>query len=262
MAAADMFEESQQKILKLSKEKPSLRNLLATRLEQLAEKFSELEVAELSAQEGSFEFSSVERIKQGFVKFKTEKFLKQPGLFNQLKKGQSPKFMVFACSDSRVCPTTILGFEPGEAFVVRNVANKIPPWDKSGYPGSSAALLHLKVSNILVIGHSRCGGIHALISHGVNGKPWSDFIESWIRIGEPACARTLATIADADIGKQCTHCEKESVNLSLTNLLTFPWVRDEVRDGKVSLHGAHYDFLEGSLELWTVDLKVSSITTL
>ncbi|KAJ7545558.1 hypothetical protein O6H91_08G000500 [Diphasiastrum complanatum] len=229
MAAADLFEESQQKILKLSKEKPSLRNLLATRLEQLAEEFSELEVAELSAQEGSFEFSPVERIKQGFLKFKTEKFLKRPELFNQLKKGQSPKFMVFACPDSRVCPTTILGFEPGEAFVVRNVANMIPPWDKSGYPGSSAALeygvLHLKVSNILVIGHSRCGGIHALISHG------------------------------------CTHCEKESVNLSLTNLLTFPWVRDEVRDGKVSLRGAHYDFLEGSLELWTVDLKASSITT-
>ncbi|KAJ7545573.1 hypothetical protein O6H91_08G001500 [Diphasiastrum complanatum] len=253
MAAADMFEESQQKILKLSKEKPSIRNLLATRLEQLAEEFSELEVAELSAQEGSFEFSPVERIKQGFLKFKTEKFLKQPELFNQLKKGQSPKFMVFACSDSRVCPTTILGFEPGEAFVVRNVANMIPPWDKSGYPGSSAALeygvLHLKVSNILVIGHSRCGGIHALISHGFNGKPWS------YRIA------TSATIADTDIGKQCTHCEKESVNLSLTNLLTFPWVRDEVRDGKVSLHGAHYDFLEGSLELWTVELKVSSITT-
>ncbi|KAJ7545559.1 hypothetical protein O6H91_08G000600 [Diphasiastrum complanatum] len=199
MAAADMFEESQQKILKLSKEKPSLRNLLATRLEQLAEEFSELEVAELFAQEGSFEFSPVERIKQGFLKFKTEKFLKQPELFNQLKKGQSPKFMVFACSDSRVCPTTILGFEPGEAFVVRNVANMIPR-DKSGYPGSSAALeygvLHLKVSNILVIGHSRCGGIHALISHGVNGKPW----------------------------------------------------RDAVKDEKVSLHGAHYDFLEGSLE--------------
>ncbi|KAJ7545556.1 hypothetical protein O6H91_08G000300 [Diphasiastrum complanatum] len=236
MAAADLFEESQQKILKLSKEKPSLRNLLATRLEQLAEEFSELEVAELSAQEGSFEFSPVERIKQGFLKFKTEKFLKRPELFNQLKKGQSPKFMVFACPDSRVCPTTILGFEPGEAFVVRNVASMIPPWYKSGYPGSSAALeygvLHLKVSNILVIGHSRCGGIHALISHGVNGKPWRN-----------GCNM------------------QESVNLSLTNLLTFPWVRDEVRDGKVSLRGAHYDFLEGSLELWTVDLKASSITT-
>ncbi|KAJ7545560.1 hypothetical protein O6H91_08G000700 [Diphasiastrum complanatum] len=214
----------------MRREKPGLRNLLETRLEQLAEEFSELEVAELSTQEGSFEFSPVERIKQGFLKFKT-KIL--PKLFNQLKKGQSSKFMVFACSDSRVCPTTILGFEPGEAFVIRNVANMIPPWDKSGYLGSSAALeygvLHLKVSymsNILVIGHSRCGGIHALISHGVNGKPWSDFIESWIRISELP----------------------ESVNLSLTNLLTFPWVRDAVKDGKVSLHGAHYDFLEGSLE--------------
>ncbi|KAJ7545562.1 hypothetical protein O6H91_08G000900 [Diphasiastrum complanatum] len=224
----------------MRREKPSLRNLLATRLEQLAEEFSEFEVTELSAQEGSFEFSPVERIKQGFLKFKTEKFLKQPELFNQLKKGQSPKFMVFACSDSRVCPTTILGFEPGEAFVVRNVANMIPR-DKSGYPGSSAALeygvLHLKmsysdVSNILVIGHSRCGGIHALISHGVNGKPW----------------RTGCTM-------------QESVNLSLTNLLTFSWVRDAVKDEKVSLHGAHYDFLEGSLEQWTVELKVSSITT-
>ncbi|KAJ7545561.1 hypothetical protein O6H91_08G000800 [Diphasiastrum complanatum] len=61
--------------------------------------------------------------------------------------------------------------------------------------------------------------------------------------------------------EKCTHCEKESVNLSLTNLLTFPWVRDAVRDGKVSLHGAHYDFLEGSLEQWTVHLKVSSMTT-
>ncbi|KAJ7570492.1 hypothetical protein O6H91_01G122000 [Diphasiastrum complanatum] len=190
-------------------------------------------------------------------------FRKKPDLWSKLAEGQSPKFMVIACSDSRVCPTEVLGFQPGEAFVVRNVANLVPTWEKSGYPGTSAALeyavLYLKVENILVIGHSRCGGIKALMSQQDGAAPWSNFIESWIEIGQPARAHVKAANASADLDQLCSHCEKESVNLSLTNLLTFPWVKEAVSSQKLALHGGYFNFVEGSFEYWTLDAKTSDV---
>uniref|UniRef100_A0A0D3AG72 Carbonic anhydrase n=2 Tax=Brassica oleracea TaxID=3712 RepID=A0A0D3AG72_BRAOL len=92
----------------------------------------------------------------------------------ELAKGQSPKYMVFACSDSRVCPSHVLNFQPGDAFVVRNIANMVPPFDKAKYGGVGAAIeyavLHLKVENIVVIGHSACGGIKGLMSFPLDGN--------------------------------------------------------------------------------------------
>ncbi|XP_002971798.2 carbonic anhydrase 2 [Selaginella moellendorffii] len=199
--------------------------------------------------------AAAERIKTGFQKFKAETYTQNPELFNELANGQSPKFMVIACSDSRVCPTTVLGFQPGEAFVVRNVANMVPPPEQAGYPGTSAALEYavtaLKVENILVIGHSRCGGIKALMTRKENAAKWSAFIEDWIEIGRPARASTLKSEPEGQIDHQCTKCEKESVNVSLSNLLGFPFVKEAVTSGKVALHGGYYNFVDGAFEYWT-----------
>ncbi|XP_024530172.1 beta carbonic anhydrase 2, chloroplastic-like isoform X2 [Selaginella moellendorffii] len=195
-----------------------------------------------------------ERIKQGFQRFKQETYNQKPELFSQLATGQHPKFMVIACSDSRVCPTTILGFQPGEAFVVRNIANMVPPPEQAGYPGTSAALEYavtaLKVENILVIGHSRCGGIKALMTQKENTNKWSSFIEDWVEIGRPARAVTLAAAAQQQVEHQCTKCEKESVNVSLANLLAFPFIKEAVSSGTLALHGGYYNFVEGSFEYW------------
>ncbi|XP_024522634.1 carbonic anhydrase 2 [Selaginella moellendorffii] len=203
-------------------------------------------------------FTPTERVKQriqhGFEKFKQETFLRQPKLFREVAVKQTPKFMVIACSDSRVCPTTVLGFRPGEAFVVRNIANMVPPPEQAMiYPGTSAAIEYavmvLKVESIMVIGHSRCGGILALMTQKENVKR-SVFVEDWIQIGLAARTAALKAAADKDLEQQCTMCEKESINLSLSNLLAFPFVHDAVMNGNLTLHGGYYNFVEGSFEYW------------
>ncbi|KAK8534048.1 hypothetical protein V6N12_047446 [Hibiscus sabdariffa] len=117
--------------------------------------------------------ASVRRLKDGFIYFKKEKYDKNPALYAELAKGQSPKYMIVACSDSRVCPSHVLDIQPGEAFVVRNVANMVPPYDQTKYAGIGSAIeyavLHLKVQEIVVIGHSACGGIKGLMSFPFDG---------------------------------------------------------------------------------------------
>ncbi|XP_024524434.1 carbonic anhydrase 2 isoform X3 [Selaginella moellendorffii] len=194
-----------------------------------------------------------ERIKQGFKTFKSV-YQRNPGFYQNLAAGQHPKFMVIACSDSRVCPTTILNFRPGEAFVVRNIANMVPPPEQAGYPGTSAALEYavrvLKVENILVIGHSRCGGIDALMTLKENTKRWR-FIDNWVKIGIPARAAVLeATRRNPSLQHKCRTCERTSVNGSLVNLLRFSFVKEAVSSAKLQLHGGYYNLAEGSFEYW------------
>ncbi|KAL1531647.1 carbonic anhydrase [Salvia divinorum] len=218
--------------------------------------------AELQTENGSATLSpSVERLKTGFLTFKHKKYNLRPGLYSELARGQTPKYMIFACSDSRVCPSHVLDIQPGEAFVVRNVANMVPPYDKTQYSGAGSAIeyavLHLKVQEIVVMGHSACGGIKGLMSFPYNGTYSTDFIEDWVKIGLPAKAKVTAKNGDTAFGDQCVLCEKEAVNVSLENLLSYPFVRQGVVNGTLALKGAHYDFIKGSLELWALDFSLS-----
>ncbi|XP_071707016.1 carbonic anhydrase 2 [Rutidosis leptorrhynchoides] len=246
------FDDAIDGLKKLLSEKSEL-HLVAT------EKIKEL-TAELKGVE-SGEFNPVERIKDGFARFKKEKYEANPTLFNELAKGQSPKFLVFACSDSRVCPSHILDFQPGEAFVVRNIANMVPPYDTIKHSGAGAAIeyavLHLKVENIVVIGHSCCGGIKGLMSIPEDGTTASDFIEQWVKIGLPAKSKVQGDFGDLDHSDLCTKCEKEAVNVSLGNLLTYPFVREAVVNKKLSIKGGHYDFVKGAFDLWSLDFGLS-----
>ncbi|KAJ6981180.1 carbonic anhydrase 2-like isoform X1 [Populus alba x Populus x berolinensis] len=213
--ANESYEDAIAGLSKLLSEKADLGSVAAAKIKQIT---AELEAA------SSKGFDPVERIKTGFAHFRTEKYEKNPDLYGALAKGQSPKFMVFACSDSRVCPSHILNFQPGEAFVIRNIANMVPPYDK--------------VENIVVIGHSCCGGIKGLMSIPDDGSTASDFIENWVKI----CSAAKST---------------EAVNVSLGNLLTYPFVRDAVVNDAVSLKGAHYNFVKGTFELWDLDFTIS-----
>ncbi|KAH7511085.1 hypothetical protein FEM48_ZijujUnG0053800 [Ziziphus jujuba var. spinosa] len=214
-------------------EKEHLEEVAAAKIKQIT---AELESA------GSKHFDPVERIKTGFNHFKTQKYEKNPDLYGALAQGQSPKFLVFACSDSRVCPSHILDFQPGEAFSVRNIANMVPPYDRTKYSGVGAAIeyavLHLKVEHIVVIGHSCCGGIKGLMSIPDDGATSSDFIEQWVQICSPAK-------------------NKEAVNVSLGNLLTYPFVREGLVKKTLALKGAHYNFVNGTFELWDLDFKIA-----
>ncbi|KAJ4771333.1 Carbonic anhydrase [Rhynchospora pubera] len=195
----------------------------------------------------------VERLKTGFEQFKTEVYEKKPDLFAPLKEGQWPKFMIFACADSRVCPSVTLGFEPGEAFTIRNIANMVPPYDKTKYSGIGSAIeyavIHLKVENIVVIGHSKCGGIKGLMTFPYDGKNATDFIEDWVKIGFPAREKVQADHGSKSLDEQCAICEKEAVKVSLENLKTYPFVTEGLEKGTLKIIGAHYDFVNGAFEI-------------
>ncbi|KAI3862880.1 hypothetical protein MKW92_021465 [Papaver armeniacum] len=168
--------------------------------------------------------------------------------YQKLADGQAPKFMVIACADSRVCPTSILGFEPGEAFVVRNVANLVPPFENGPTETNAAlefAVNALKVENLFVVGHSCCGGIRALMSMQ-DGAHSSVFIKDWVINGKQARTSTKAVAANLSFEQQCRHCEK------------LPMGRKRVRNGLLSIHGGYYDFVNCTFEKWTLDYKGNS----
>ncbi|KAK7363081.1 hypothetical protein VNO77_05210 [Canavalia gladiata] len=195
-------------------------------------------------------------LKDRFLNFKKNKYMESIEQFQKLAKAQAPKFMVIACADSRVCPSNILGFQPGEAFMIRNVANLVPPFE-SGPSETNAALEFavnsLEVEHILVIGHSCCGGIRALMS--MQDDTTTSFIKSWVVVGKNARIKTKAAASDPCFDQQCRHCEKESLNHSLLNLLTYPWIEEKVANGKVFVHGGYYDFIDCSFEKWTLDYR-------
>lgn len=258
----ETYEEAIAALQKLLSEKGDLKEAAAAKVRQLT-----VELAG-SAQNGAVKSVSnpVERIRAGFEHFKKEKYEKDPALYSKLAQGQSPKFLVFACSDSRVCPSHILNFQPGEAFVVRNIANMIPPFDKTKYTGVGAAIeyavLHLKVENILVIGHSCCGGIKGLMSITDDGTTKSDFIEDWVKICKAAKAKVQEEFKYLNLDEQCARLEKEAVNVSLGNLLSYPFVREGVVKKSIRVKGAHYDFVKASFEHWDLDSRLSPPITL
>ncbi len=188
----------------------------------------------------------------GYREFRATEWPKRRALFEELAaRGQSPHTMVIACSDSRVDPTMIFNVGPGELFVVRNVANLVPPFMPDGeFHGTSAALEFgvtvLQVEDLIVLGHAMCGGIRALLDPSL-APP--EFVVPWMRIADRARARALA----CDPVDPQTACEHEAVKVSLENLLTFPWIAERVADHRLRLHGASFDIRTGVLEMLKPD---------
>ncbi|KAF3435086.1 hypothetical protein FNV43_RR22173 [Rhamnella rubrinervis] len=233
--------------MKASREPPGLTQELNNKPEGLADTENECDL--------------FKNLKHRFLSFKKHKYMENLEQYQKLAKAQAPKFMVIACADSRVCPSAILGFQPGEAFTVRNVANLVPPFE-SGPSETNAALEFavnsLEVENILVIGHSCCGGIRALMSMEEEGDS-SSFIRNWVVVGKNARLSTKSVASNLSFDQQCRHCEKESVNHSLLNLLSYPWIEEKVRKGVLCIHGGYYDFVDCTFEKWTLDYKESNL---
>ncbi len=189
----------------------------------------------------------------GFQRFKKKYFEEQPELYRQLvTEGQSPKTLVVACCDSRVHPVQILDAEPGDIFVVRNVANLVPPSVDDGKThGTSAALEfaveHLQVEHLVILGHGQCGGIKSLME-GMHSSEKYRFIDPWMRIAKPARDKVLEDYPDAEFAELCRRCESESIKVSMQNLLTFPWIKQRVESGKLSIHGLYFDIESGELQ--------------
>jgi carbonic anhydrase len=189
---------------------------------------------------------TVQRLINGFEAFREEYYQDQPNFYrNLVENGQHPKTMVIACSDSRVNPSIISKADPGELFIVRNVANLVPPYAPDvSYHGTSAAIefavRDLKVEDIIVLGHSHCGGIQVLCEEEP-GKKTREFIRSWMSIVEEARDDSLE--GDA----QLRHVEREAVKVSLGNLRTFPWLKERLDKGDLVLHGWLFDLEVGEL---------------
>ena len=202
----------------------------------------------------------VKQLIHGFKSFRKEFFAKESDFFKKLvRRGQAPKIMVVCCSDSRVDPAILFGLRPGELFVVRNVANLIPPYRPDDQlHGVSAALefgvRDLCVSDIVVLGHAFCGGISALCkrlkSEGKEGRYLDsnisdrDFIDNWVGIAKPA----LIGIDFQDWPGQSQHeAERKALLNSVGNLKTFPWIKAAIENKKLKVHAWWFDMENGML---------------
>ncbi|HKL25598.1 MAG TPA: carbonic anhydrase [Desulfuromonadales bacterium] len=193
----------------------------------------------------------IEAFIAGFKRFQKNWLGSDQTLFDSLRQGQSPKAILIGCSDSRVDPAILSDCAPGDLFVVRNVANLVPPCEQdSGLHGVSAALeyavCHLEVEHIIVMGHSQCGGIKGLME-GICECSEHSFIANWVGIAQKAKERVLQEFPGKPEEMQIQACERASILLSLQNLMTFPWIERRVEDGQLALHGWYFDLQAGTL---------------
>jgi carbonic anhydrase len=203
-----------------------------------------------------------QRLLDGYGNFRSGRYAAESERYRHLGQGlQKPTVMIIACCDSRAAPETIFDAGPGEIFVMRNVANLVPPYAPDGkHHATSAAIefavLSLGVKHVVVMGHGRCGGIRAVVE---GGDPLSagDFIGKWM-----SDVRDVASAVreDHDHARDHIHdlqtaVEHASVEHSLANLRTFPWLRMRENKGDITVHGAWFDIALGELHVYDEQVR-------
>jgi carbonic anhydrase len=193
------------------------------------------------------------RLIEGYSSFHDGRLPREQDRYRELAEvGQSPEVLVIGCCDSRVSPEVIFDARPGELFVVRNVANIVPPYQPDEHAhGVSAALefgvIALKIKHIVVLGHAHCGGVKAFAEKSPPLSP-GDFIGNWMRLMAPA-ADKAGPQHDIPWPDYLTRLEKANIVNSLDNLRTFPRLRELVERGDVAIHGAYFDVATGELSV-------------
>ena len=194
----------------------------------------------------------IQKLIDGFGRFRAEHYETDDSLYQRLTRdGQSPRVMVIACCDSRVDPAIITDCDPGDLFVVRNVANLVPPYETGGhYHGTSAALEFavrgLNVQDVIVLGHSRCGGIQSLMTGTQAAEGMGQFIAPWMEIAAEARAQLPAVQGKPDAALTRQY-EQAAICISLRNLLSFQWIQERVQAGNLRIHGWYFDMEQGQL---------------
>jgi carbonic anhydrase len=190
---------------------------------------------------------------EGYRRFLDNRYSQEASLYRSLADGgQSPRTMVIACCDSRVDPAAIFNARPGELFVLRNVANLVPPYEPHGdYHGTSAALefavTGLNVETIVVMGHARCGGVRAYLDGLYEKTTNNGFINRWMSLLNAARTEALRASAKEPIEVQQKSLEHASVRHSIDNLMTFPFIKENIAAGRLRLRGAYFDIADGKL---------------
>jgi carbonic anhydrase len=206
---------------------------------------------------------SIEKLISGYKNFSKNFVKENKDLLNELATaGQSPKTVVVSCCDSRVEPAFILDCKPGDLFVIRNVANIVPPCENDNmHHGTSAglefAVKSLGVENIIILGHSNCGGIKALLNNNIEEESCDSFINSWLKQ-----LKNIKKDIDPNKEKNKVYCELEKKGIlnSLKNLRSFDWIKKREDLGDISLHGWYYDL--DKLKLFEVDEKTGLLVEL
>lgn len=190
---------------------------------------------------------------EGYRRFREAGWKRERDRWSELAEGQSPKIMVLACADSRVDPALIFDADPGEMFVVRNIAALAPPFETTpGHHGVSAALefavTQIEVEEILVMGHGFCGGCAAALTGQFDDAEHGEghFIAAWVEMLDGARDRVRRKHNQLD-REAFLAMELEAVKVSLANLRTFPWIAERESDGRLRLHGGHFAIDEGRL---------------
>jgi carbonic anhydrase len=194
----------------------------------------------------------MKRLIEGYKEFRKSRWPRDKKLYEETaSKGQKPQYLIIACSDSRSDPATIFGANPGEFFLIRNIAALVPPHDATnGVYGTRAAIayavLALKVRNIVVMGHAQCGGINAAIDpNTAEGVP---YVADWVDLAKPAVEAAHGHPHGHGLDKnQAT--EREAVKLSVHRLLEYPFIAERVKAGNLAVDGTRFNIATGVLEL-------------
>jgi carbonic anhydrase len=195
----------------------------------------------------------------GYRQFRQDHYSRYRDLYDTLAdKGQAPKTMIVSCCDSRVEPAAIFNAKPGEMFVVRNVANLVPPYTTIGdYSGTRAALefavCGLNVEHIVVLGHGQCGGIKAYLQGLNNPDAGGKFIGKWMSILKSTRDHVVQSNPGTAPEQLQLEMEYAAIQTSLNNLTKFPFIQERLKENRLQFHGGHFDIAKG--ELYSLDRK-------
>lgn len=194
----------------------------------------------------------IDKLLDGYRRFRRTIFLRNRWRYERLAtEGQSPKIMVISCADSRVSPSVVFNTPPGAIFVARNIANIVAPYDPDGRPRSVGAAVEyavkvLNVTDIVVKGHARCGGVAALLNRG-EGLPPTEYLAPWIEIASTARSLFPPNFDSLSPDEKRLVSERAVIQNSIMNLSGMPWVRERLETGTLQLHGMHFDMHDGML---------------
>ncbi|MDY6829654.1 MAG: carbonic anhydrase [Pseudomonadota bacterium] len=198
--------------------------------------------------------SDVDALIEGFARYKAA-YQNNPERHQRLisQQRQPPRVMMVACCDSRVDPAIITDSRAGDIFVLRNIANLVPPMsEQHRYAETSAAIefgvCYLEVETLIVMGHSRCGGIGTLVNRLIDESLPSHPLEEWTAIAEPVATEVLRDHPQMPLDQKICACSRAALSVSLTNLLTYPWVAEREARGSLSLRGWYFNLATAELE--------------
>lgn len=195
----------------------------------------------------------VSKFVSGFKRFQAHYLGQRDGLYEQLvAQGQHPRALMIGCCDSRCDPALLTDCDPGDMFVVRNVANLVPPHVQATYFAATTsaiafAIHNLEVEHIIVMGHAQCGGIRALLAHQTPSCHEEELIAKWLGIAQEAREQVLRDLHDKHPATIARACEQAAILVSLGNLMTYPWISARLDAKKIALHGWYFDMPRGEL---------------